>query len=91
MSGKAVKKQETAEIVALDADLFEQDAGQGLGELGAEDVSIPFIKIVQSNSKDIIKAGAKPGDIYNNATNQFFDGATGVRVIPCSYNRRLRS
>lgn len=31
MSGKAVKKQETGEIVALDADLFEQDAGQGLG------------------------------------------------------------
>ena len=89
MSGKAVKKQETAEIVALDADLFEQDAGHGLGELGAEDVSIPFIKILQSNSKDIIKAGAKPGDIYNNATNQFFDGATGIRIVPCAYNRRF--
>ena len=89
MSGKAVKKQETAEIVAIDASLFEQDAGQGLGELGAEDVSIPFIKIVQSTSKAIIKAGAKPGDIYNTATNQFYDGAAGVRVIPVSYNRRF--
>jgi len=89
MSGKSVKKQETSEIVALDAGLFEQDAGQGLGELGAEDISLPFIKIVQSTSKDIIKVGAKPGDIYNNATNQFFDGATGIRVVPCSYNRRF--
>jgi len=29
MSEKSVKKQKTSEIVALDADLFEQDAGQG--------------------------------------------------------------
>tara|TARA_R110001592_G_scaffold66126_2_gene202859 strand:- start:3686 stop:4471 length:786 start_codon:yes stop_codon:yes gene_type:complete len=89
MSGKAVKKQETGEIVSIDAELFEQDAGQGLGELGAEDVSLPFIKIVQSQSKEIIKRGARPGDIYNNATMQHFDGTGGVRIIPCSYNRRF--
>ena len=89
MSGKSVKKQKTSEIVALDADLFEQDAGQGLGELGSEDISLPFIKIVQSGSHDLIRLGAKPGEIYNTATNQFFDGATGIRVVPCSYNRRF--
>ena len=39
----------------LPANTFEQDAGQGLGKLGQEDLALPFLKILGQLSPEVNK------------------------------------
>ena len=74
--------------------MFEQDANQGLGNLGMDDLAIPFLRILSDTSPQIKKRdpqyieGAESGMIYNTLTKEIFDGDKGVGVIPCSYQRQ---
>jgi hypothetical protein len=70
---------------------FAEDADKGLGNLGHEDLALPFLKILGQLSPEVNKRdgkyvqGAEPGMIYNSVTNELFDGEKGVEVIPCHY------
>jgi hypothetical protein len=88
MSKAVAEKQET-NIVAFDASVFEEDAGVGLGELGQEDVALPFLKVL-SRQDPILDdlEDAKAGDIYNTVTGQVWKGKEGISVVPCVYQRR---
>jgi len=83
MSKDVTKAQEN-----LPADLmqeFEADAGAGLENADSDSFSIPFLRIVQSNSPEIEDLeGAKPGKIVNTATSELYDE---VEVIPVTYER----
>ncbi|MEL0176708.1 MAG: hypothetical protein VW810_00225 [Pelagibacteraceae bacterium] len=76
---------------ALSANLFEVDANRGLGNIGQEDLALPFLKILGQLSPEVNKrdgkyvAGAEPGMIYNSVTGDLFDGEKGIEVIPCHY------
>ena len=76
---------------ALSVISFAEDADQGLGNLGHEDLALPFLKILGQLSPEVNKRdgkyvqGAEPGMIYNSVTNELFDGEKGVEVIPCHY------
>ena len=89
-----VAKKEDAPLAISNEDLFEY-AGSGVEDLGTDDLAIPFINIIQSNSPQLNKRegkhieGSEVGMLFNTVTNELFDGETGVWVIPCAYQRTL--
>ena len=90
----AIKKKDETNVVAFDPSMFEQDANQGLGNLGMDDLAIPFLRILSDTSPQIKKRdplyieGAESGMIYNTLTKEIYDGEAGVGVIPCAYQRQ---
>lgn len=90
----AVKTKEAGNVVAFDPSMFEADANQGLGQLGMDDLAIPFLRILSDTSPQIKKRdpqyieGAESGMIYNTLTKEIYDGEEGVSVIPCAYQRQ---
>jgi len=83
-------KQNTA--VAL-AGAFEEDAGSGFENADSTAYAIPFLSILQSMSPQCKKSdgayikGAEEGMFYNSVSQEIFDGAAGVTVIPCYFKR----
>ena len=87
---KEVAKAENTAVAAFDASMFEDDAGQGMDNMGQEDLALPFLKIL-SGLDPILdeREDARKGDIYNTVTGQIYKGKDGIRVIPCAYQRRF--
>ena len=89
-----VAKKEDAPLAISNEDLFAF-AGQGTEQLGTDDLAIPFINILQSNSPQLVKRDGKyiedseVGMLFNTVTNEIFNGEEGVGVIPCAYQRTL--
>ena len=75
----------------LPANMFEEDAAKGLGQIGQEDLALPFLKILGQLSPEVNKRdgkyveGAEPGMIYNSVSGDLYDGVKGIDVIPCFY------
>jgi hypothetical protein len=98
MSGntKTAPKNEVAEVkntaVGAVGDYnYGEDAGVGFEGTTANDLSIPFIGILQSNSPQIDGdnpvEGAKPGMLINTVTGELISGDTGQTFIPVHYDR----
>ncbi len=89
------KKEETKELVvkepnALAIEEMKDDADGGFEDMGMDDVALPFLGIIQSlspqrskNSSSYIE-GAEEGTIFNNVSEQLFDG---VCLVPCAYQK----
>ncbi len=83
----AVKKNTEMSTNVVD---FSKDAKQGFEEADSDAYSIPFVRILQSNSPQCNKAdgayieGAESGMFLNVATG---DIMTSLRVVPCHYRR----
>ena len=75
----------------LPANVFEEDAAKGLGQIGQEDLALPFLKILGQLSPEVNKRdgkyveGAEPGMIFNSVSGELYDGVKGIDVIPCFY------
>ncbi len=75
----------------LPSNMFEEDAAKGLGQIGQEDLALPFLKILGQLSPEVNKRdgkyveGAEPGMIYNSVSGDLYDGVKGIDVIPCFY------
>jgi hypothetical protein len=80
----------TAVAVAGDYD-YGADAGVGFEGTTSNDLSIPFIGILQSNSPQIDGdnpvEGAKPGMLINTVTGELISGDVGQTFIPVHYDR----
>jgi hypothetical protein len=66
---------------------YGDSAGAGFDNQTNEDVSIPFLGVLQSNSPQVASRenrieGARPGDLINTVTNEVFDGGKGVYFQP---------
>ena len=86
----AAKKETSNGIVTFDPSIFERDAGLGMGDLSQEDRAIPFLKVLSRQDPILDDLDtAKAGDILNTVSNEVYAGKTGVRVIPCAYQRRF--
>ena len=84
----AVKTKGDNKVATLNMEMFEQDAGAGLDNLGTEDLALPFLKVLSKLSDELDEIdGAKPGDILNTVTNSLYKGK--VKVVPCAYQRRF--
>ena len=74
-------------IAMMSAEMFAEDAGVGVNDLGTEDLAIPFLKVLQKMSDELDDLDdAKAGDIYNTVTKDIVKGKKGVRVINCAYD-----
>ncbi len=94
------KEQEVAPVeeAKLPAEFLqeiEQDAGVGVSNMGMDDVAVPYLYVLQSNSPqvnldhELYVKDAKPGMFFNNVSGEIFDGReTGLMIIPCAYERK---
>ena len=82
------------EAGALAVNLFEADADKGSQNITQEDLALPFLKVLGQLSPEINERdgkyveGAEPGMILNTVTNEIFDGAKGIDVLPVFYERK---
>ena len=87
---KAVATKQNTAIAEFDPSMFEADAGRGMENMGQEDMALPFLKVLSGNDPVLDEnEEARKGDIYNTVTGAIIKGKTGVRVIPCAYQRRF--
>jgi len=69
--------------------------GRGMEEADKDSFATPFLRVLQSGSPQCKKSdgayikGAEEGMIYNNVSDEVYDGEEGVVVIPCFYQRRF--
>lgn len=90
MAKSVAAKEANNGIVTFDASIFEQDAGKGLENMGQDDLALPFLKVLSRQDPTLDDLdGAKAGDILNTVSNQVYTGKTGIRVVPCHYQRRF--
>lgn len=84
----AVAKKKNAELSTDVLDDVFADAGAG-STFAAEDMTMPFIRLAQQMSPQVNKnkpeyiKGIGAGDIFNNLTQEYWDGKDGVRIIVC--------
>ena len=75
----------------LPANMFEEDAAKGLGNISQQDLALPFLKILAQLSPEVNKRdgkyveGAEAGMIYNSVTGELYNGVEGINVIPAFY------
>ena len=75
------------------ASAFIDDAGSGLENIGAEDVTIPRLKILQALSPEVNKhdgkyvEGAASGDIINTVSSTLYNDDNPLVVLPVAYKR----
>jgi len=73
--------------------LFEKHAGEGFGQVGADDLNTPRIQIIQALSPVLNKtkpeyhADASAGDFLFTGNNSVIDGQEGFLFQPCWYDR----
>lgn len=79
----------------IDMEDLLRDSGAGVDNMGMDDVAVPYLYILQTNSPQVNEdhdayiTGAKAGMFYNNVSNEVYDGReTGLTVIPCAYERK---
>ena len=74
---------------------FSQDVGAGMEGVDKDSMAIPFLRVLQSNSPQVLKAngeyidGAEAGMLLNTATRKVYDGTKGVVLLPCAFQRRF--
>lgn len=81
-----------ATSLALPMEDLLADAGSGLEEVGAEDIAVPYISILQGQSK-LLKDpdfDGRQGQFVHTITRECFDGQKGIDVIPCHFRRFWR-
>jgi len=90
MANANIVKKAEAKLPSLSLDMIESDASNGLENISSDDQAIPRLKILMQLSPELDELrdkGAKPGDIYNTVTEELYDGAKGLKVLPCAFKR----
>lgn len=86
--GKGAKQQLPAEQQQAGTDMavyegYEADRGAGFENQTAEDISVPFIEVLQAQSPEVmVEDGPKAGTFINRTTGEIFSGKEGVAFIP---------
>ena len=99
MSGTKLEKAAPTGVATYDAELAKLYAaanGQdGTENIGREDASLPFLKILQALSPEVIRGdakyikGAEAGQYINSLTGEVFDFDKGVEVIRVYFNKKF--
>lgn len=62
---------------------YGEDSGAGFEGVSQTDLVIPFLEVLQAQSKKLeLAEGSKAGDIINTVTNEIYKGTDGVAFIP---------
>lgn len=92
---EVAKTPETSkEVSTTNTDIdFASDAGTGQEDMGADDIQIPRMNIIQSLSPQRVEtkpeyiADCKEGQIFENGGKELFDGKEGVLVVPIMFQK----
>ncbi len=92
--GELAKKGKTDLASTEDMDLFLEDMGQGAEQMTADDLTIPYLSILQSLSPQVKKndpayiKGSEEGMFFNSAMGKVYDGEKGIILIPVFFVKR---
>ena len=81
-------KKEAGAVATIN---LEQFADEGFDNVDSNSLALPFLKVLGQLSPQVTQgdsqfnADARPGMIYNTVTNELYNGADGMDVIPCFY------
>jgi len=98
MAKNEVAVQDEADAFELAAemrDMVMEDAGRGSENVGANDIAIPYIGIIQKMSPEVDEASpdylpmAKAGMIFQNVNKILWARDEGLLVVPCAYDRKI--
>jgi len=65
---------------------FEEDANIGLESIGKDDLAIPFLTLLQSNSPQLMEdKSLRPGMIFDTVLKK---GYESIIVVPCNYEKQ---
>ena len=84
MSKKEVAEKANTSMAAFD---YGSHAAEGFENQTQEDLKIPFLSVLQSNSPqcdDENFPDARPGMIFNSVTEELADGKEGVVFVPAT-------
>tara|TARA_R100000458_G_C8266625_1_gene241616 strand:- start:272 stop:1066 length:795 start_codon:yes stop_codon:yes gene_type:complete len=87
-TGANIDVKKTGAIANLN---IEQFADTGFDNVDSKSLALPFLKVLGQLSPQVTQGdsqfiqAARPGMIYNTVTNELYDGAKGISVIPCYY------
>ena len=66
----SVAKTKKSEVTEFDPSMFEADAGDGVSNMGQEDLALPFLKILSGLDPLLDELDeAKRGDLYNTVSS----------------------
>ena len=89
MADTQVAEAKSTAVANIMDDLFDS-AGQGMESIGVEDMQIPFLRLLQPLSPQLLKTdakyikGASAGDIFNTVTGQVWEADAGLTVLVCA-------
>ena len=87
-SNEVSVKQEAGVVANVDIESF---ADEGFDNVDSKSLALPFLKVLGQLSPQVTQGDsqfnpdARPGMIYNTVTDELYDGAGGITVIPCYY------
>ena len=87
-SNEVAIKKEAGAVATMD---IEQFGDEGFENVDSKSLALPFLKVLGQLSPQVTQgdsqfiADARPGMIYNTVTNELYNGAEGINVIPCFY------
>tara|TARA_R110002126_G_scaffold1714_11_gene10266 strand:- start:573 stop:1364 length:792 start_codon:yes stop_codon:yes gene_type:complete len=87
-SNEVAVKPQAGAVATMD---IEQFADSGFDNVDSKSLALPFLKVLGQLSPQVTQgdsqfiALARPGMIYNTVTDELYDGAGGINVVPCYY------
>lgn len=87
-SNEVAVKQEAGAVAAIN---IEQFADEGFENVDSKSLALPFLKVLGQLSPQVTQGDsqfiseARAGMIYNTVTDELYDGAKGITVVPCYY------
>lgn len=82
-TGTDLVEQQTAATDLAVYEGYEADRGAGYENQTSEDISVPFIEILQAQSPEVmVDDGPKAGTFINRATGEIWKGSDGIVFIP---------
>ena len=69
---------------------YEADRGAGYENQSSDDISVPFIEILQSQSPEVqVDDGPRAGTLINRTTGEIWPGKDGVAFVPSTTSHEL--
>ena len=87
-SNEVAIKQQAGTVANLN---IEQFADAGFENVDSKSLALPFLKVLGQLSPQVTQGDsqfipeARAGMIYNTVTDELYDGAKGITVVPCYY------
>ena len=90
---KEIKELDKKELANIN--LFEEDSGCGMQSIGSDQVIVPRISLIQSNSPERSKTkseyidGCEEGMFLNKISQKLYSGTNGLNVVPLHVRQTL--